>query len=229
MGCGCDLGWTINSLVNYVGIGKVHEGQIQAAYLEVPQDIKEYLRECRQKNGDSRTSDLRKAVSHGLVAKRFNPIRHAEAVSAINRSKEVRSGGTLRGDYTLNGQLLRQKLIEENHRDHLACKEHQSVWVGGFDQQVLGAYIKVTRLGDFAMYARIMGHKIYLPVGIMFFLHYAILEFLSKQEMWAEGVRHLMYGGYHQGGEGLVGWKRRCLFQPVYLVRRSDASHDSDR
>jgi hypothetical protein len=81
----------------------------------------------------------------------------------------------------------------------------------------LYGYINFVREGDLCLYSQILGHGDYLNRGIMYNLHYHILEWLFSDDPMTDGVKYLMYGGHFDGGESLRKWKEKLHFTPAKL------------
>jgi len=82
------------------------------------------------------------------------------------------------------------------------------------DEQLVG-YIRMRRQGDSASYTAIMGHGDHLINGIMYLLHFEIVEAMMKTSA-AQRPRYLVYQNFHPHST-LGEWKRRALFDPRYL------------
>lgn len=156
----------------------------------------------------------------GYKIRRFSPVKHCEQIAEINHSKPERSGGPMRGHYKWDAKTTCQHFKAYWPNRPMQCDLHGEYWLGAFHKRKLVAYIKVARIGDFCMYARILGHGDHLEHGVMFYLHSNVVGFLFHGEDWAKGLKHLIYAGYHQGTPGLVQWKRKAQFVPVRLKRR---------
>ena len=83
----------------------------------------------------------------------------------------------------------------------------------------LVAYVKLKRQGSLVIYSSILGHGDHLGAGIMYRLHFAIVEWLLQAEnTLVDGLDLLLYGASQSGNAGLQMWKKRCLFRPAHLV-----------
>jgi hypothetical protein len=109
------------------------------------------------------------------------------------------------------------------------CPRHYDHWWGVFvpdedggsgdGRNRLVAYIRLRRNGTYALYAQILGHADYLKYGVMYRLHFAIVQWLcAGGDESARGVEQLVYAGFHQGVEGLQLWKKKTAFEPALLV-----------
>ena len=82
----------------------------------------------------------------------------------------------------------------------------------------LVGYISLWSYGNHAWYSRIMGHGDHLPNGIMYLLHFSVVDhFLSRPGPRPE---YLFYGAFRSGPKSgtLTEWKTRCLFEPRLIV-----------
>jgi hypothetical protein len=216
----------------YVAEGAPSVEQICSAVIDIRGfDYAAYMSEVGQIHKGAALRQSRKAERADLYAKRFAWKTFVPDIVEINQSKEVRSGGPMKEAYRrgideLGGPPTK---FEEPHTP--ACPVHcRHVW-GMFEKrqghlqgdvitgEKLVGYIKVKRQGNLAIYTSILGHGDYLGKGIMYRLHYSIMEWIgTAQGSELSGLDYLMYGAADSGGEGLQMWKKRCLFEPAYLV-----------
>ena len=176
-----------------------------------------------------------KAVRLGYVFHQFAWPQFIPDVHDINHSKEVRSGGAMRGSY--------QRTIAEmggapQHPTPIvtpACTHHWSANFGAFlpepghrqgevvvDERLV-AYIVLQRTGEVLLYSMILGHGEHLPNGVLVLLHHELVAWIgAERNALTHGVRYLMYGGRENGGESLLQWKRQAGFTPQ-LVDAVDA------
>jgi len=84
-------------------------------------------------------------------------------------------------------------------------------------QKLLG-YVSLHRVGNYAQYSMILGHGDYLKYGIMYHLHFKIVDWLISCN-WpeAEGIDFLWYCNW-SGGPGLRLWKKKAGFKEGRLV-----------
>ncbi len=183
----------------------------------------------------ARLRQKNKAIRLGYVFHQFAWPQFIPDIHEINHSKEVRSGGAMRGSY--------QRTIAEmggapQHPVPLvapSCVYHWSANFGVFlpepgrrqgavavDQQLV-AYIVLQRTGEVLLYSMILGHGNHLANGVLVLLHHELVSWIgTEHESLTRGVKYLMYGGRENGGESLLQWKRQAGFTP-YLVDAVDA------
>ena len=160
----------------------------------------------------------------------YNARNHIPDIFEINNSKEVRSGGAIRGNLTRSIEEMGGAPKEHSPLAAITCNHHWRqtfacfVPSEGYKQgdirvdKKMVAYISVVRYGEFALFAQIMGHGDFLARGVVNFVSQKVVEAALTEE-WgkASGLRYLMYGGAQNGGEGLFNFKRRSGFKP-YIV-----------
>jgi hypothetical protein len=74
------------------------------------------------------------------------------------------------------------------------------------------------RVGDVVHYTEIMGHRDRLADSVMLLLHHRIMRWLiAAEEPAARGAKVLLYGAAEHGGQGLLTWKKRAGFAPIWL------------
>ena len=182
-------------------------------------------------SGGNRLREKRKAIELGYTVRPFEYAQYVPDIHEINHSKQVRSGGPMRGSY--------QRSIEEMggapkklHTVRMpACPHHWGLMFGVFrpapgrtqgevvvDDQLVG-YISLRRVGGVAMYSQILGHGDYLHDFVLVLLHHEIIRWLSTERAGhARDLEFVMYGGAESGGESLLQWKRRAGFRPMRVV-----------
>ncbi len=170
-------------------------------------------------------------VVHQFVWQQFIPDIHE-----INHSKEVRSGGPMRGHYLRSlGEMggAAQKVLTTAAP---ACPYHWSLSFGAFmpepghcqgeiqvDERLV-AYIALQRCGEVLLYSMIMGHGAHLASGPLVLLHHELIKWINEQrDDLTRDLRYVMYGGLENGGENLLQWKRQAGFTP-HLVDATDGS-----
>ena len=173
---------------------------------------------------------FQKSERSEFIFEQYNAKNHIPDIYEINNSKEVRSGGAIRGNLTRSIEELGGAPTEYTPVAKLTCDFHWRQTFGVFipvdgymqgelrtDKKMI-AYISVVRYGEFALFAQIMGHGDYLAQGVVNFISQKVVE-AAISEPWgkASGLRFLMYGGVQNGGEGLYNFKRRSGFKP-YIV-----------
>ena len=156
--------------------------------------------------------NLAMAKEGGYTVGIFNPRKFVREIYAINKSKEIRSGGAMSPAYR---RTVDELILEFNSYEHkVECEHHWVLWYGCFEGEKLVAYIRLIRMGELAIYARILGHRDHLDNGCMFLMHHIISKALLELP---SPVKYTMYGAWASGGEGLQFWKKRCQFLPATL------------
>lgn len=92
------------------------------------------------------------------------------------------------------------------------------------DQRLVG-YLYVRRFGEIASYSYIIGHANHLRNGIMYQMHFDLIELLfSTDNEFFNGIKYIFYSGHYQGESrggiktwGLRRWKEKLLFRPINL------------
>lgn len=225
-----------NKLVGrYIGSPGPVEKQVRAARLDLNTTYDDYMAAVKKLYKGAVMRNARKAERAGIVVHRFARPTFVPDIVEINHSKEDRSGGPMKANYL--------KSVEESggypKKLHLPedppCPVHYDLWWGAFEplpghrqgevvtDERLVAYINLRRYGDFAFYNYILGHGDYLNLGVMYHLHFAVMRWiLDREAPHAQGLEHLIYAGFFQGGEGLQLWKKKTCFEPVLLVMSED-------
>jgi len=91
--------------------------------------------------------------------------------------------------------------------------------------QMLVGYLYVRRFGDVASYSYIIGHSDHLRNGIMYQMHFDLIELLfNTDNEFFNGIKYIFYSGHYQGENrdgiktwGLRRWKEKLLFKPINL------------
>lgn len=174
---------------------------------------------------------VKRAKRLGYYVKPFHSRLYVPDIHAIHFSLEERGGKPLRDSY--------RKSIEEmgGYPDRMwnvqepECPVHHDIFWGVFKKEDgykqgeivtnerLVVYIHFHRYGNHGWYSWIMGHGDYLSHGVMYLLHFSIIEYLI-----AEGgktkLRFVCYGAWNSGPKSgtLRDWKRKNLFEPRYLI-----------
>lgn len=215
----------------YVGLPGGPLPPVTAATLDVRAiDFDAYMASLRKIHKGAAVRQSKKCDRAGFVCDRFAWRNHVPDVVAINQSMEVRSGGEMRDAY--------RRTIDDMggvpKRLHAAtppeCLLH-GMWDWGVFETRLGyrqgevevdrrllAYIRFKRQGSLGIYTQILGHGDHLGDGIMFRLHYAIMEWIASSPEQLPGLTHVLYGAISDGNDGLKMWKKRCGFVPARLV-----------
>jgi len=216
----------------YIGRGGPGEGQVVAAVIDLRgRSYDDYIGSVKRLYKGNVIRDARKSDRQGFTCKPFVRAMCLPDIVAINRSKPERCGKPMRNEYLKTVEAMGGAPAERLQLAPPDCPEHYDIWWGVFapspghvqgdvvtDERLL-AYIDLRRLGSLALYSLILGHGEYLQHGIMYRLHFTIMEWiLKRQDAAARGIEFLMYAGYHQGSEGLKLWKKKTGFEPARLV-----------
>ena len=218
--CQCSLSRTCYRTLKGSYIGEDRESpEIIAAIIEIAGDFKTYQERCRKQYKGNVIRDAKKSDTKGYITKVFMPAHWALDIYAINHSLETRSGGPMKDSYKATANELRKRFAD--FKGVPECDNHWQLFFGIFktgDLKLI-AYINLTRIGDLAFYSQILGHGDYLKDGIMYKMHFDILEkLIFPGKDWFEGIKTLMYGGWLSGNEGLKLWKKKTLFEPANLI-----------
>lgn len=212
--------------------GKPFPGQLVSAIIDVHDfNYDEYIAKLRKIHKGNAVRDSIKAEKAGYVCKQFVWSNFIPDIVEINHSKEERCGRRMSDSYRrdvaeMGGAPQKLKVMKDP-----VCPVHHTYCWGIFEsregyaqgevatgEKLLG-YIKFKRNGNFAAYTQILGHGEYLKKGIMYRLHYTVMEWIAeslKKEL--QGLEYVLYGTIDSGGKGLQQWKKRSLFEGVYLV-----------
>jgi hypothetical protein len=200
----------------------------------------EFVAKCRQIHKGNAVRDAVKATRLGYYSKFFDFRTHIPDVVAINRSTPVRQGRPMAPhsqrsveDYGGYPTSARAEAIPTQqafwsrffglYRKKPGHRQGEVVT----DEELL-AYIELRRFGDFAMNSLIIGNADYLKDGIMYRMQMdlvgAILEARRSPAQslphWQHGlatIQYLGYADYFGIQPGLQIWKKRMLFEPIYL------------
>lgn len=182
-------------------------------------------------SGGNRLREKRKAIELGYTVRPFEYAQYVPDIHEINHSKEVRSGGPMRGSYQLSVAEMGGPPTRLHPLRMPTCPHHWGLMFGVFravpgraqgdvvvDDQLVG-YISLRRVGEVAMYSQILGHGEYLHDFVLVLLHHEVVRWLaSEREGFARDLEYVMYGGAESGGEPLLQWKRRAGFRPMRVV-----------
>lgn len=174
---------------------------------------------------------MNRSVGKGYFFEEFHPKLFVPDMWEIHQSSTVRSGGAMRGAYTRSidemGGYPTRVLTPQQPKCNLHWGRYFGIFANepGYRQgQVivskrLLAYISVRRIGDIGLYTQVMGHDKYLDDGVMYHLHFKIIEWLSNPDNHSSAdMLLLMYGGVGNGGKTLWQWKNKVGFRPAFLV-----------
>ena len=146
------------------------------ALLKIPSTHEEYLNLV----GKKIRSDIRKAEKYGYEIKEFTWNDHLDDIYNINTSKDVRSGGAMKGWYT-------KPVKPRNHNEE---QQRYLKYYGVFKEGVLCAYLHLVLCGDYAFVKHFIGHAAHMKYGIMnALLSYAVREYVGNPQ-----IRWFSYG-----------------------------------
>ena len=148
----------------------------------------------------------------------------------INHSKPVRSGGEMRGSYLKTLEEMGGPPSKLHAIPMIECNYHWDMMYGVFKPEIgytqgdvethqrLVAYISLKRRGDLMMYSQILGHGDFLDKGVMFAMHFHIMEeVLDFKTPIFDSIKGVLYAGWMSGGKGLLQFKKKLMFQPCML------------
>lgn len=216
----------------YIGLDRGQPDQIHAARLDLNRwiDYESYLSDVRKRYKGAAIRQANKARKLGLEVHQFHRSTFVPDIVEINQSKRVRSGGEMRPAYLRSVEESGGYPTRFHGPDNPACSQHYDMWWGVFEpstgrtqgsvvvgEKLLG-YINFRRYGSFALYNLILGHGDWLNNGIMYLLHFELMErLLDPSNLWNANLESVIYAGFFQGGEGLQQWKKKTLFEPCLL------------
>ncbi len=202
--------------------------------------IDDFTAQCRKIHKAHAVRKAIKAANLGYYGKFFDFRSHVPDIVAINKSTPARQGRAMTAHYTRTVDSY------GGYPKHIKPEQvpgQAASWVRLFgvfrkiaghrqgdvvsDEQLL-AYISLQRHGNFATYSIILGHAEHLADGIMYKMHLdlagAILAARDRAGAEMEpslrclkGIRYLIYSAYYDIRPGLLLWKKRTLFEPLYL------------
>jgi hypothetical protein len=203
-------------------------------------DVEAWEQHIKTFGKGSRLRQKRKAERLGYTAREFAWAQHIPDIHAINHSKEVRSGGEMRGSYRLSIDEMGGAPKAPSSPIPAACVHHWDLRFGTFlpepghtqgdvvvDERLV-AYIALSRNGDVVLYSMILAHADHLSEGALVLLHHEVIRWLSSErDGLAKDLRYVMYGGWENGGPSLLQWKRQAGFTPHHVIAvDSDAEVD---
>lgn len=221
----------------YMGVEKPSDGQIAVACLDLRNlAYDDYIANVKKRDRKQAViRNARKADKLGFICKPFVRSLYVPDIVAINQSKDVRSCGPMKPSYQRSVEEMGGEPTKYMAFEFPDCPLHYGFFWGIFSPEQghrqgsivtnerLLAYVRIIRFGNFATYSMILGHGDYLKHGIMYRLHFKIMEWLcQKDNPYSHGLEYLMYAGYYDGDEGLTLWKKKTCFEPVYLILSDD-------
>ena len=217
-------------------VARPNEGPppVVSALLDVRDlDFGEYMASLRKIHKGAAIRQARKSDDAGFICDRFAWKNHIPDVVEINTSLESRSGGEMREAYRRSVEKMGGAPIELHTNTSPGCLVH-GIWNWGIfepkpghqqgevvvDRRLL-AYVRFKRQGSLGIYTTLLGHGEELGRGIMYRLHYAIMEWIASHPQDVPELTHVLYGGAADGNDGLKMWKKRCGFVPGHLRLKS--------
>jgi len=209
----------------YIGIGR--PGQEVVAYIDLHTTYRDYINEVKKYCKGNVIRDARKA--DGYVSHIFEMANYVPDMHEINHSKEVRCGRPMAKNYRRSVEEMGGAPRIWKELGRLDCPVHWRRLWGIFkpepgykqgdlvvDEKLLG-YISLYRSGNYAQYSMLLGHGDYLKDGIMYCLHFAIMEWLFGDDPDTDGLDFLWYCNWG-GGPGLKLWKKKAGFKQGRLT-----------
>ena len=222
-------------LGKYVGEGKTFDKQLESAILDVQEfEHEEYLRQVRSIHKGAALRQSRKSDRQGLTVDQFVWKNHIPDIVEINSSLDKRSGGVMTKAYQRTIEEMGGVPTKLRELTKPKCYAH-CIWDWGVFEPIEGymqgeievgrklvAYIRLKRQGNLGIYTTILGHGDYLQYGVMYRLHFAIMEWLGASgSINLPALDYILYGTVDSGNSGLQMWKKRCLFKPSRLIMHS--------
>jgi hypothetical protein len=192
----------------------------------------DYLEKIKSRyKSKSALRDVQNAYSQGYVCKPFSKLLFMPDIVSIHHSKEIRSGGPISGFFLQTLEEMGGAPKEYIPFQFPSCPDHYALYWGIFAQEpghkqgsvltnerLLG-YAFIRRVGNLSLYSQLIGHGEYLKHGIIYALHFAVVEWLCKRDNpYTQGIKHLMHGRYWDGGEGRILWRKKTGFEPANFV-----------
>lgn len=201
--------------------GRYYGDGVDSASIELSEGFGALM--ARVKNGKR---DAKYADRIGAFCEPFDWVSWVPDIHDINHSKAVRCGGPMRGAYN---DSLEQMVAEYGWTAGVkppappSCPHHFRKDFGIFvpepgrvsHESRLVGYIGLLRLGDTASYTTILGHGDYLKHGIMFRLHFSVMEWAMSLPLEMDGVRLVYYLTFYP--PSLAVWKRKAGFKEMRL------------
>ena len=174
---------------------------------------------------------IKKAVRAGYYVKRFDMRTFIPDLHTIHHSRMIRGGKPLREEYRKSIEELGGEPTEHIEFYEPQCPVHCKTYWGVFlseegykqgsvltNERLVG-YVKLFGAGNHCWYSHVMGHDSHLNDGIMFYLHYKMVEH-SLRVRSETGLRYHVYGAWASGPRNgdLTRWKKRSLFEPRFLI-----------
>jgi hypothetical protein len=219
------------------------QGQPKLAWAAVDLDkhasIEDFIAGCRKVHKGNAVRDAIKAEKRGYYSKFFDYPSYIPDVVAINISTPIRGGRPMTPHYT--------RTVEESggYPSRIAPERVPSQaasWIRMFglfhkleghkqgevvSGEQLRAYLSLRRCGCFTFYGAFIGHADHLAEGIMYKMHFDLIGMLiaAREDRTGanaslnclKGIRFIGYGEFYGIRPSMLMWKKRGLFEPVYL------------
>ena len=217
-------------LGNYVATDKSSAKLTPAVIPVKSYNAESYFGTAKKVHKGAAFRQARKSDREGFTCELFEWSNFIPDIHEINTSMDTRSGGVMKSAYQRSIEELGGAPTQFKATTPIKCPMHHTFNWGIFaikpdytqgtiktGKKLLG-YIKFKRNGNLATYTTILGHGDYLQYGIMYRLHYKIMEWLYSSTFFIENpIDYILYGSIDSGTEGLKLWKKRCLFIPKSL------------
>jgi hypothetical protein len=222
----------------FIGDGEPKEGQVVVAAIDLRGLTYDgYISVVKRRYKGNVVRDARKSDKAGFICRPFERSMHVPDIVAANQSKEERQGKPMKEAYLKSVDEAGGEPKKKVTLQPPECPCHYDLWWGifkpepGFKQghvvtdERLIAYIDFRRIGSLGIYSLILGHGAFLQYGVMYRLHFAVMEhLLERSDETTRGLEMLMYAGFYQGSDGLQLWKKKTAFEPCYFVRPREPS-----
>ncbi|MCJ8013527.1 hypothetical protein MUG84_17520 [Paenibacillus sp. KQZ6P-2] len=216
----------------YLGVGQIANDQCPSALIPVKNlTYDHYLMKVKKINKGRTLRTAQIADKQDYYCKPFVREQFIPDIVEIHFSKEIRSGGPLTGYYKKSVEEMGGAPSAPHKLSLPSCPNHyEMMWgifkpIPGYQQgsvvtnEKLLAYICLERIGNLAYYALIIGHGDYLNDGIMYRLHFAVMEWICNAgNPYSQGLDYIMYAGYYHENPGLMFWRKLTGFEAAYLV-----------
>jgi hypothetical protein len=175
--------------------------------------------------------DSRKADKQGYICKPFAKRLFVPDMFTINHSATIRGGSHIKGYFTSSLDELGGPPERYIHFSLPSCPIHYLYYWGIFspepgykqgdvitNERLIG-YAFFRRIGNLAAYSQLVGHSDYLKYGIIYRLHFAIMEWICRRDdAYTQGIEYFMHGRYYDGGDGRILWRKKSHFEPAYIL-----------
>lgn len=169
--------------------------------------------------------EVSRSKSRGLHCKVFEPSQHLADIEKIFSSMPERQAGALRPPYNQGSEAFLKYIALNHPNGNPPCHYHHNTWHGIFEsgegyERLLG-FIMIERHGQFGHYRHIMGHGDWLGEGIMYHLHFSVIEWIFSCQPGLSLVSYAQWTDLPNAIDtrpGLTRWKKKTLFRPIRLI-----------